>query len=110
VPSNRVPPDERYILRILGRAPDPLFPSEISKRLNDELGAGARYTMTEVAMRLKALGQKVEQLKTPDSQENGSAKVNRPAAPEFLHTRMDVSGKLYYRDRVTNMRTNSCNR
>ena len=54
--------DERYILSILGEATDPLFPSEITERLNRELGAGASYTMTEVVMRLKTLGQKVQQL------------------------------------------------
>jgi len=62
VPRNPIPGDERYILRILGDAKDSLFPSEITERLNQELGSGAAYTMTEVAMRLKALGQKVAQL------------------------------------------------
>jgi hypothetical protein len=60
VKSDRTP-DESYILRILGESSDPLFPSEITERLNLELGAGERYTMTEVAMRLKTLDQKVEQ-------------------------------------------------
>ena len=55
-------PIERYILRILGEANDPLFPSEITDRLNLELRAGERYTMTDVAMRLKTLDRKVEQL------------------------------------------------
>lgn len=62
MPSDPIPADERYILRILGEAADPLFPSEITERLNQELGVGERYTMTEVAMRLKTLTGKIEQL------------------------------------------------
>ena len=62
MPSDPIPADERFILRILGEATDPLFPSEITERLNLELGSGAGYTVTEVALRLKTLDQKVEQL------------------------------------------------
>ena len=50
--SDPIPADEQYILRILGEATDPLFPSEITERLNYELGSGATYTVDEVAMRL----------------------------------------------------------
>jgi len=53
---------ERNILRILREAGDPMFPSEITERLNDELGSGVAYTMTEVVMRLKSLEQQVVQL------------------------------------------------
>jgi len=38
-------PDEKHILRILGEATEPLSPSEITDRLNHELGAGSPYTM-----------------------------------------------------------------
>jgi hypothetical protein len=68
VPRDPIPADERYILRILGEATDPLFPSEITERLNQELGAGAAYTMTEVVMRLKSLNEQVVQL--PDGRWN----------------------------------------
>jgi len=33
--------DEKHILRILGEATEPLSPSEITDRLNHELGAGS---------------------------------------------------------------------
>jgi hypothetical protein len=33
-----MPSHEEHILRILGEATDPLFPSEIAERLNRELG------------------------------------------------------------------------
>lgn len=50
------------MLRILAEANDPLFPSEITERLNYELGSGAAYTVDEVALRLKSLEQLVELL------------------------------------------------
>jgi len=62
VARDPVPADELYILRILGEATEPLFPSEIMERLNYELGSGAAYTVDEVAMRLKTLEQKLEQV------------------------------------------------
>ena len=46
--------DERNILRILGEATEPLFASEITERLNEELTAGAAYTVPEVVGRLKS--------------------------------------------------------
>ena len=63
VPPKPTAPDERYILRILGEATDPLFPSEITERLNYELTSGATYAVDEVAMRLKSLAPRVEQLR-----------------------------------------------
>jgi hypothetical protein len=62
VPSDAVSGDEQYILRILAEATEPLFPSEITERLNFELGSGATYTVDEVALRLKALDQKLDQI------------------------------------------------
>ena len=62
MPRNPNSADETYILRVLGESPDPLFPSEITERLNSELGSGATYTMTEVVMLLKTLDREVEQL------------------------------------------------
>ena len=50
-----LPTHEEHIVRILGEATEPLFPSEITYRLNQELGGGTAYTMTEVVMRLKTL-------------------------------------------------------
>lgn len=50
------------MLRILAEANDPLFPSEITERLNYEVGSGAAYTVDEVALRLKSLEQLVELL------------------------------------------------
>jgi hypothetical protein len=55
-------PDEGYILRILSEARDPLFPSEVTERVNYELTCGAPYTMTEVAMRLMTMNRAVNQL------------------------------------------------
>jgi hypothetical protein len=57
-----MPTDDEYILRILGEATEPLFPSEITDRLNRERGRGAAQTMTEVVMRLKSLAPRVTQL------------------------------------------------
>ena len=61
--ANRRQADEQFILRILGEATEPLFPSEIAERLNLELGGGDSYTMTEIVIRMKALPH-IEQ--TPD--------------------------------------------
>ena len=55
-------PDQRHILRILGEATEPLSPSEITDRLNHELGAGSPYTMTGIVKCLQAL-QEVTQLR-----------------------------------------------
>ncbi len=54
--------DEQYILRILAEANDPLFPSEITERLNYELGSGVAYSVDEVALRLKTLEHQAELL------------------------------------------------
>jgi hypothetical protein len=53
--------DEEQLLRILGEATEPLFPSEITDRLNRGLGARTPYTMMEVVMFLKRLSEHVEQ-------------------------------------------------
>ena len=42
---------DEHILRILGEATEPLFPSEITDRLNRDGSGGAAYTMTKVVMR-----------------------------------------------------------
>ena len=39
---------EERILRVLGKAVEPLFTSEITERLNNELGGKERYTMSEI--------------------------------------------------------------
>jgi hypothetical protein len=57
-----MPSHEEHILRILGEATEPMFPSEITELLNHELRPGAAYTTTEVATRLQALEGKVAQL------------------------------------------------
>jgi hypothetical protein len=54
--------EEEHIVRVLRESSEPLFPSEISERLNDELGSGAAYTTTEIVTRLIGLGERVEQL------------------------------------------------
>jgi len=54
-------PDDEIIVRILGEAKDALFPSEITDRLNQELGQ-TTYRMTEVAIRLSSLKQQTSQL------------------------------------------------
>jgi hypothetical protein len=54
--------DEHYILRILSDAKDPLFPSEITARVNYELMSGTPYSMTEVAIRLMNMDSEVDQL------------------------------------------------
>ena len=57
-----MPTHEELILRILSEATAPLFPSEITDRLNGELTAGAAYTNTEIVWRLKGLGEEVAQM------------------------------------------------
>ena len=57
-----MPTDDEHILRILGEATEPLFPSEITDRLNRERGKGAPHSMTKVVMRLQSLGKRVAQL------------------------------------------------
>ena len=59
--ANPTQADEQYILRILAETTEPLYPSEITERLNYELGSGSVYTVDEVALKLKALDQKLEQ-------------------------------------------------
>lgn len=54
--------DEELLLRILGQANAPLFPSEITDRLNEERGEQAAHSMTDVVMILKGLGRRVVQL------------------------------------------------
>ena len=56
------PNHDEHILRILGEAPEPLFPSEITDALNRELGTGPAYTTTDIVMHLKRFGDKVAQL------------------------------------------------
>jgi hypothetical protein len=60
--QQRLSPDESYILRILAEARSPLFPSQVTERMNYELMSGAPFTMTEVAIRLMTMNQAVEQL------------------------------------------------
>ena len=60
--SDPITADEQFILRIIAEATEPLYPSEITERLNFELGTGAMYTVDVVALRLKALEQKLEQI------------------------------------------------
>ena len=57
-----MPTHEEHIMRILGEAAEPLFPSEIAERLNHELRPGAAYTATEVVTRLQDLEKEIEQL------------------------------------------------
>jgi hypothetical protein len=54
-----MPTHEEHILLILGEATEPLFLSEITERLNQELRPGAAYTPTEIATRLQALEKEV---------------------------------------------------
>jgi hypothetical protein len=57
-----MPTHEERILGILGKAVEPLFTSEITKRLNHELGGREPYTMSEISTRLQSLGAQVAQL------------------------------------------------
>lgn len=54
--------DEELLLQILGQATTPLFPSEITDRLNDERGEQVAHSMTEIVLLLKGLGKRVVQL------------------------------------------------
>lgn len=49
------------ILRILGEAQEPLYPSEIAERLNRELGPPGTYTAVDVVNRLLTLDNRVVQ-------------------------------------------------
>lgn len=60
--QKRLSPDETYILRILAEAESPLFPSQVTERVNYELMSGDPFTMTEVALRLMAMDDAVNQL------------------------------------------------
>ena len=57
-----MPTHEEHILRVLGESGEPLFLSEITERLNRELGDGAAHRTTEVVMGLKRLSEHVAQL------------------------------------------------
>jgi hypothetical protein len=57
-----IPTHDENILRILGEAAEPLYASEITDRLNDELDPGAASTVPEVVGRLKFLRGQVAQL------------------------------------------------
>ena len=57
-----MPTHEEHILRILGEATDPLFPSEITDRLNREVGAGAAHTTTKIIWRLIGVDEEVAQM------------------------------------------------
>jgi hypothetical protein len=52
-----MPTLDEHILRILGEAIEPLFPSDITERLNHELGRGSAYTRSEVMTSLQGLTQ-----------------------------------------------------
>ena len=57
-----MPTNEQHILLILGEAAEPLFASEITERLNNELDSGAASTVPDVIGRLKILSGQVAQL------------------------------------------------
>jgi predicted Zn-ribbon and HTH transcriptional regulator len=69
-----MPTQDERIVRILGQATEPLYTSEITKRLNHELGGKAAYTMAEISTRLQGLGAQVAQLT------DGRWKLERRAA------------------------------
>jgi hypothetical protein len=50
---------EEQLLRVLGEVPEPLFPPEITDRLNRELGGETRYTLSEVVILLRRLSEKL---------------------------------------------------
>jgi hypothetical protein len=52
---------EDHILRILGEATEPLFPSDITDLLNTELSASAKCTAIEVVLGLRSLTDQVKQ-------------------------------------------------
>jgi hypothetical protein len=57
-----MPSHEEHILRILGEATEPMFPSEIAERLNRELGPGGACTSLEIAARLKRMSDQAAQV------------------------------------------------
>jgi hypothetical protein len=57
-----MPSHEDHILRILGEATDPLFPSDIAERLNRELGPAGAYTSLEIVARLKRMSNQAVQV------------------------------------------------
>ena len=57
-----MPTHEEHILRILAEATEPLFTSEITDRMNAEVGGEGAYTMSEISTRLHGLSAQVEQL------------------------------------------------
>jgi hypothetical protein len=57
-----MPSHEEHILRILGEATEPLFPSEIAERLNRELVPAGAYTSLEIAARLKHMSDQAAQV------------------------------------------------
>jgi len=57
-----MPTHEERILGILSKAVEPLFTSEITKRLNQDLGGRESYTMSETSTRLQSWGAQVAQL------------------------------------------------
>jgi hypothetical protein len=57
-----MPTHEQHILRILGEATKPMFPSEIAERLNRELGPPGAYTSLEIVARLQRMSDQVVQL------------------------------------------------
>jgi hypothetical protein len=57
-----MPNYEEHILRILGEAVEPLYPSEITEVLNRELGPGPSCSRSEVMTCLQGLTKEVTQL------------------------------------------------
>jgi hypothetical protein len=57
-----MPSHEEHILRILGEATEPMFPSEIAGLLNGELGRGPAYTTRGVVRLLQGLHEQAVQL------------------------------------------------
>ena len=57
-----MPNYEEHILRILGEAAEPLYPSKITEILNRELGPDSTYSRSEVMTSLQALADQVTQL------------------------------------------------
>jgi hypothetical protein len=53
---------EERILTICRQATEPLYTSEITDRLNREIGGKAAYTMSEIATRLQGLTAQMTQL------------------------------------------------
>ncbi len=57
-----MPNYEEHILRLLGEAVEPLYPSEITEVLNHELGPGSAVSRSEVMSCLQGLAKEVTQL------------------------------------------------